>query len=203
MTLRIAFDIDDTLLDWRGAFRDWMIDTGHPSAISADDFAEATFKQAWPNIPGAHLRDFGERFNSSPEFMNLRVLPGVIETLRAVRAARNTCLAISAPGTHPAATAARHAQIDVLGFTERVLLPYQADKAGAVLQVRADVLVDDNPSTLLAARERGIPIIVKDLPSNRSIDAPRILTWTPKVFAATLHEALAASKSRTSRGQER
>jgi hypothetical protein len=176
----IAWDYDDTLADWRGAFRDWMATTGRPPAIPIEESVTFSLEDVWPRMPKDELRRKLIEFNLSSAFSDIPTFPGAKEAVAALTSVNGVpvkSVAITAPGDDPSIVAARRAQLRPFKFHGHDILPGGVSKVQSLLGFDAALLIDDSPKALGDAIAAGIPVLIKDAPYNAGIPGPRIRDW--------------------------
>ena len=177
----IVWDIDDVVLDWRGAFHDWLVARGHQPMMRSQDDPDYGLGGAFPHFTPESLRAAVIAFNRTEAYANLPLLPGAEDAvarsrLRAGPGSR--LVAITAPGDDVVTRELRLSQIRRFGFDEVRVLPLGSSKTAHLRDVGADLLIDDNPRILAEAVEAGIPVLVRDQSYNRHLSLPRALCWT-------------------------
>lgn len=115
------FDCDDVLLNWQGAFAYYLAQRG--IEVHADGPCKWCLSE-WIGCSPAEARAWVARFNASPFFGTMDIMPGAQDTLWSLHDAGHTIDILTACGDACATRQARQGNLDRL-FRRDDLLPYR------------------------------------------------------------------------------
>ena len=173
----LGLDLDGVTADYDSEMRSFSAGfTGRPASSFPPPVTWGMVARGWFPTEEAFL-DTHAAAVADGFFGRMRALPGASGGLHRLSDAGVRIRVIThrllQPGAH------RRVVSDSVQFLDERDIPYSdlcfvKDKT----TVGCDLLVDDAPHNILAARDAGVPAVVFDQPYNRHIAGPRAADWT-------------------------
>lgn len=171
--LTVAVDLDGVTCDLVGGLRSWAIRCGMPADMLTDpddyDFA------AWGFCPTSTAAAIAAATSGGDLFATLNPMPGAIDAIRRLQVVHRVCF-VTARAQQPGTAALEIAQTG-RWLAAHGLLPAPVHFTADKTSVTFDVLIDDHPHNIAAARAVGRVAVVYDHPYNRDAVGHRVSTW--------------------------
>lgn len=167
--MKIVFDCDDVLLDWKGAFIKWCnrnydlkVIEGHPQ--------DTWDMSLWFGIKPEEMKNLIVQFNSLP--ICLKPLLSR-EKLNQLKREKHELYVLSSFGSCIKCCDFRESYLKTLFgdiFEQVALLDLGACKEEALKNIKPDIFIEDNKEHAIKARDLGIETFLISMPYNQGVD---------------------------------
>lgn len=192
--MRIGIDLDGVTYDFVGNLREWAISHGAHGKpeLPAERW---DFFLDWGWTSEEFLRYFGDAVRSTELFWTGRPVPGAVEALGRLKAAGHEIVIVTHRG-HPDPVVSRIMREATVHWLDLYSIPHDSlIFDGTKTRLGIDVLLDDAPHQIEAAREAGERAVFFTQPWNADEEGERVGSWVEfeRLVAASRIEVVGVS----------